>query len=401
MIRVLDVFAGAGGFSCGFHMAGDYEIAGAIEVDKWAAETFQYNHKGAIVLNRDIETVSDDELVSTFGRIDVVIGGPPCQGFSICRKGAGDPKDPRNSLFREFIRTVGVLQPQIAVMENVPNLLNAKTETKQPVIEIIHRELEALGYYVYSAILEAADYGVPQIRRRLFVIASKTSLAQPFPGPRYNSGNGNLFAQGLPPTPTLWDAISDLPELEAGEGEEEMEYTSEPHNEYQRALREGSDKVYNHVAMKHTKRLVQRFAAMSWGDSVADVPDEHKPHVRGNTSQKSTRVYDQNNRRMHPYRLCHTIPASFYANFVHPFKHRNFTAREGARIQSFPDWYVFKGKRTVVSHKLLGREGRYDEQHLCQYAQIGNAVPPLMAKAIAEHLKPVLLERMTVVVRAR
>jgi DNA (cytosine-5)-methyltransferase 1 len=107
---------------------------------------------------------------------------------------------------------------------------------------------------------------------------------------------------------------------------------------------------------------------------------------RNGHGEISGKVYDQNNRRMHPDRPCHTIPASFYANFVHPFQHRNFTPREGARLQSFPDWFVFEGKPTVVSHKLLAREGRTDEKHLCQYNQIGNAVPPFLAKAIAGNL---------------
>ena len=115
-------------------------------------------------------------------------------------------------------------------------------------------------------------------------------------------------------------------------------------------------------------------------------PEHLRPVKRNGNGEFSEKLYDQNNRRMHPEKPCHTIAASFYANFVHPFKHRNFTPREGARIQTFPDWFVFKGKPTVVSHKLLQREGRDDEKHLCQYNQIGNAVPPMLARAIAENL---------------
>lgn len=187
------------------------------------------------------------------------------------------------------------------------------------------------------------------------------------------------------PCPTLWDAISDLPEIEAREGSEEQLYTKEPDNEYQKMLRKHSLKLHNHKAMNHSKRLVERFSAMKWGDSTSDVPEHLKP-LRRNTKEISNKVYDQNNRRMYPHRPCHTIPASFYANFVHPFKNRNFTAREGARIQSFPDSYIFKGKPTVISHKLLGREGREGEIHLCQYNQIGNAVPPLLSKAFIKRI---------------
>ena len=185
--------------------------------------------------------------------------------------------------------------------------------------------------------------------------------------------------------PNLWDAISDLPELDANEGAEIQPYTRSAKTEYQKMLRGNSKKLHNHKTMKHSKRIIDRFASMSWGDSSSDVPEHLKPFKR-NSREISTKIYDQNNRRMFPYKQCHTIPASFYANFVHPFKNRNFTAREGARIQSFPDNYVFKGKPTIVSHKLLTREGRDGEIHLCQYNQIGNAVPPLLSKAIAEHL---------------
>ena len=150
----------------------------------------------------------------------------------------------------------------------------------------------------------------------------------------------------------------DLPSIEAREGSEEMQYTAQAQSVYQELMRKNSSQVFNHVAMKHTKRVVNRFAAMSWGDSTINVPKELLPYERNGKGKISKKIYDQNNRRMHPHKPCHTITASFYANFVHPFKNRNFTAREGARIQSFPDCYVFKGKPTVVSQKLLEREGR-------------------------------------------
>lgn len=389
-MRVLDIFAGAGGFSLGFHMAGGYEIVGAIERDKWAAETFQFNHPLATVINKDIEEVTDEEIMETFGQseIDVLLGGPPCQGFSICNKNNGDPKDPRNSLFMEFIRVARLLRPSVVIMENVPNLVNAKTASGELVIDIIRKELLELGYFVDHSILEAIQYGVPQIRKRLFIFGTLNAVEKAFPTPTHRDSDAvDLFNSKLMPYVSLWDAISDLPQINAREGSEEMDYVSPPLNAYQAALRKGSDQVYNHVAMKHSKRVIERFKAMSWGDSVSDVPDEYKPHVRGNVDQKSSKAYDQNNRRMHPDKPCHTVPASFYANFVHPYIHRNFTAREGARIQSFPDWYVFKGKPTVVSHKLLEREGRTEEKFLCQYNQIGNAVPPLLAKAIATNIQ--------------
>ncbi|MEZ5673004.1 MAG: DNA cytosine methyltransferase, partial [Thiotrichaceae bacterium] len=327
------------------------------------------------------------QIISTFGKLkpDIVLGGPPCQGFSICNKNNGDVKDPRNSLFEEFIRVGRLLKPKVMIMENVPNLIKAKTASKELVIDIIVSELKNLGYYVDYRILDAVDYGIPQIRKRLFVIATQTKLINPFPEKTHSILCDSIFKVGNQKCPTLWDAISDLPEIEAREGAEETEYSKPPQNEYQRFLRSGANKLYNHKAMNHSKRLVERFAAMDWGDSSSDVPEHLRP-LRRNGTEFSDKIYDQNNRRMHPDSQCHTIAASFYANFVHPYKNRNFTAREGARIQSFPDWYIFKGKPTVVSHKLLQREGRFGEKHLCQYNQIGNAVPPLMAKAIAENI---------------
>lgn len=384
---VLDTFAGAGGFSLGFELAGGKTI-GAIEIDKWASETFKYNHKNAHVINGDITKLTDVEILNAFegSRPDIILGGPPCQGFSICNKDNGDPKDPKNSLFTEFIRLGKIFQPSIMIMENVPNLINAKTANKDRVVDIILKELQSLGYHAEYKILQATDYGVPQIRKRLVIIASKNKLKNPFPdATHYIPGTNDLLSIGLKPCPTLWDAISDLPQILAREGEEVSDYIDSPKNDYQKLMRNGAHNLYNHKAMKHSKRLVERFASMSWGDSTSDVPDHLKP-LKRNSKEFSGKAYDQNNRRMHPDKPCHTVAASFYANFVHPHINRNFTAREGARIQSFPDWYVFKGKPTVVSHKLLEKEGRLEEKHLCQYNQIGNAVPPLMAKAIAENI---------------
>jgi DNA (cytosine-5)-methyltransferase 1 len=384
---VLDTFAGAGGFSLGFELAGA-KVVGAIEMDSWACETFKSNHPKATVMQGDITVMTDEQIVNAFGKYkpDIVLGGPPCQGFSICNKNSGDPKDPKNSLFEEFIRVGRLLKPKVMIMENVPNLIKARTGSNDLVIEIIENELRNLGYHVEHRILEATDYGVPQIRKRLIVIATQKKLKNPFPEKTHSIMSiPCLLEVGLKKCPTLWDAISDLPEIDAREGAEESEYSKPPQNEYQILLRNGATKIFNHKSMNHSKRLVERFASMRCGDSSSNVPDHLRP-LKRNSTEFSDKIYDQNNRRMHPDRQCHTVPASFYANFVHPYKNRNFTAREGARIQSFPDWYVFKGKPTVVSHKLLQREGRLEEKHLCQYNQIGNAVPPLMAKAIAENI---------------
>ena len=219
---VLDVFSGAGGFSLGFEMAGCESVC-AVEIDKWAAETYAFNHPSANVLVEDIRFFSDEDARLSVGRTpDIIIGGPPCQGFSICTKNAGDPTDPRNSLFREFLRMGKIFSPKAMVMENVPNIVRARTASGENVVDVIRGEFERLGYSVYTAVLNAPDYGIPQMRKRFFLLASERPLESPFPQKTHCLRNSiEEFSGGLKPCPVLWDAISDLPCIEAREGAEE------------------------------------------------------------------------------------------------------------------------------------------------------------------------------------
>lgn len=361
---VVDLFAGCGGMSLGFEWAGA-GVVFANEIDAWAAETYSKNRDGVFVIQSDIRDLVD---FTPFVKlpIDIVVGGPPCQGFSL--SGKRDPKDPRNSLFMEYLRVIDAVKPRYFVMENVKGLLSMRTANKQFVRDIVVAEAEAVGYRVVYNIINACDFGVPQSRERVFFVGVRGDL--PFDPAR------------LHPTPlvhrhvTLEEAISDLPRIEAGGGAEEMSYAIEPQNEYQSWARGGLKSVSNHVAMRHTKRLISRFKSIAYGQSLKDVSDEHRAVKRGNPKDKNGVVYAQNNMKPFPHLPCPTIAASFQSNFVHPFVDRNFTAREGARIQSFPDWYRFYGKRTTMSW----------EKNLSQYQQIGNAVPPLLAKAVAENL---------------
>jgi DNA (cytosine-5)-methyltransferase 1 len=300
--------------------------------------------------------------------IDGVVGGPPCQGFSL--SGNRDPKDPRNSLFVDFARFVTHFRPRFFVMENVPALLSMRTHAGERVFNIIEATFREVGYKVSSRLLNAADYGVPQVRERLFVIGVRADYPLNsdllFPRPKLTR---EFFL-------TVMNAVDDLPAIEAGEGSELQEFTAPPHNDYQRWAREGANFIQNHIAMRHTTRLVERFKTIGYGQSVKDVSWEHSALKRGNPAVKSGKVFSQNNMRVYPDRPSPTVAASFQSNFIHPVLHRNFTAREGARLQSFPDRYVFKGRRTTMSW----------EKNLSQYQQIGNAVPPLMAHAIAENL---------------
>lgn len=365
-MKVVDLFAGCGGFSLGFEQAGFQSVL-AIEIDEWASETYSANHPETKIITSDIREVAPADLGLPV--IDGVIGGPPCQGFSL--SGNRDSRDPRNSLFMEFVRFVRELQPKFFVMENVLGLLSMKTREHRPVAEIISEEFSRAGYRLMSVVLNAADFGVPQSRQRVFFIGLRADL--PFNVFLINPANRQAAIHPV----NLWEAISDLPQLNAGEGAEEQNYQTEAQNIYQERMRANSKKVYNHVAMRHTSRIVERFKQITYGQSVKDVSHEHGQRKRGDAAQVSGKVFSQNNMRPYPDRPCPTVAASFQSNFIHPYQHRNFTAREGARIQSFPDHYIFRGKRTTMSW----------ERHLSQYQQIGNAVPPLLAEAIATTIK--------------
>ncbi len=392
-INVTDLFAGAGGFSLGFEAAG-YHVQSAIEIDAWACETLSENHTGTNVIKASLTEISDADLKAACSGSRVIVGGPPCQGYSIANLKAGDPTDPRNTLFMEFVRAVSLSAPDLIILENVPGLLKRKAKCGQFVVDLIASEFEQLGYNVTWTVLEAQSFGVPQLRPRLFVVGVKSGKWT-FPKPTHGAskaGQLDLLETPLIPYVTTWEAISDLPQIQAREGSENVELEVPPHNDYQALLRAGGSETFNHVAMRHSARLVDRFSHLQWGQSGMDAPEEHQARKRGDYSAISGKSFSQNNRRMHPDKPCHTIPASFYANFVHPFSHRNFTPREGARLQSFPDWYRFSGKPTVVSTKLLSREDRTDELHLCQYNQIGNAVPPLLSYHLANHARKHLEE---------
>jgi DNA (cytosine-5)-methyltransferase 1 len=382
---VLDLFAGAGGLSLGFKAAG-FRVVGACELDEWACDTIRHNFPDERVISGDICQISNDDFKETFGSVDVIVGGPPCQGFSIANIAGRRADDPRNTLFREYIRAVQVLNPQIAIIENVAGLATKKTRDRTLYLDIIRSELEQLGYHTHAEILHAQDFGVPQIRPRLIIVGTKTRLPIPYPMPSHgiNYEQRNLFTNKSPHV-SLWAAINDLPIIKAREGAEEMIYTGDPNNDLQVLLRNGSKELFNHKSMMHSARLVSRFSHVPWGGSGADVEGEFGARKRNGGG--AGKRYDQNNRRNHPGKPSHTLPASFYANFIHPFENRNYTPREGARLQTFPDWYRFMGKPTVVSQKLLAREGRKGEMHLCQYNQIGNAVPPLLAFKIARNIK--------------
>lgn len=385
--KFVDLFAGAGGFGLGFQLSSRFTPICSVEKDLWAVETLKANNQHDIV-HADITKISTKKAIESIckEKPDVIIGGPPCQGFSMA--GKGDPSDPRNALFSYFVKWVKALQPKVFVMENVTGLLIRKNADGENVIDIIKKAFTKAGYDCRVWTLNAADYGVPQLRHRVVIIGTRlgVEIAQPCPSHSMKEDSELL------PYVTAWEALSDLPQIAAREGREFMEYDREATNDYQRYCRADSDGVHNHVAMQHTPRLVSRFQNILDGASVSELPDELKVRKRNGNGELSDSYYSSNYRHIEPNQVSFTIPASFYSTFIHPFIPRNITAREAARIQSFPDRYVFKGKRTLISSKLMAKLGKEDQNHLSQYNQIGNAVPPLLAKAIAESISSYLDE---------
>lgn len=401
--RAVDLFAGAGGLSLGLRWAG-FAVASAVELDAWAATTYASNHEGTMVVQADVTRLSDDALneLGREARVDLLAGGPPCQGFSVAGPTAKDPRDPRNSLFMELVRTASVLRPEVILMENVPGLLRRHTGSGERVIDLIQSEFEQIGYQTEYKVFDAADYGVPQHRKRLFIVGRQGRpptgwVPQNTHGSlgKYNQSTGTnsqlrmeCLGHSQKPWIKLWEAIGDLPHVDVGDAADWLPYDRPATGSYGVWIRRGSDGVANHIPMHHSRRLIERFSQVPIGDNGSSAGDEYQPRPRLGGGKH----YDQNNRRQDPCKPCATIAASFYANFIHPYLHRNFTPREGARIQSFPDTYSFYGKATVVSDRLLAREGRHAERHLCQYNQIGNAVPPLLGAAIAGQIRSDCLE---------
>jgi len=376
MMTSLDLFAGAGGMTLGFKNAGIKSI-GAIELDRFAAETFSRNFPEIPMFNRDIYSFSNEEVLKRFSGVDIIAGGPPCQGFSVAGPSQYGIIDKRNTLIMEFFRIITVLKPRYCILENVKGILNGKMNASQKALETYKSELEKIGYQNKVFVLQAADFGVPQYRERVVVVSALGDNILPNQIEGQYKGQENWV--------TVKDVFGDLPDIDAGEGtNDSVPYKTAPQSEYQRYIREGSTGVCNHVAMKHTPRLIARFAQIPQGGSLLDVPAEFGQRQRNGNELDVKKRYKTNNQRLDPNKVSNIITASFQSTFVHPYLNRNLTAREGARLQSFPDSFVFCGPRTLMSKSLLKRENREDEIGLSQYNQIGNAVPPRMACAIAK-----------------
>jgi len=345
-LTVVDLFSGAGGASLGFAMAG-FNVVMGIDIHIPSMKTYLHNHPKTIGILGDIRDVTDKMILEILSGlpIKVLVAGIPCQGFSLNNR-KRSPDDPRNYLFWEFIRFARLLKPDFLVLENVSSM---KSTANGSFVKEVEKLIVAVGeetgkkYKVEHSILNAADYGVPQIRKRLVFLASAAGYPILWPEPEYS----------FKPYRTVYDAIGDLPPLQPGEVK--TSYEMAPQTDYQKMMRNGSSILLNHEAPRHPPETIERIKNTNPGDPMYP-----------NFTQRIRLRWDKPS----PTQVAGGIRPQF--QFGHPRDPRGLSVRERARIQSFPDWYEFLGG--IVQGRV----------------QTGNAVPPLLAKAIAEKIKKVI-----------
>ena len=348
---VIDLFSGAGGLSQGFVQAG-YKVLAGIDFDEPALRTYAHNIEGAKALKEDL--YEEEEAIKSIGlaieheEIDVIIAGPPCQGFSLT--GSRDINDSRNKLYVAVVHAVEHFKPKAFLIENVPGMATLYNgAVKQQIINTF----EDLGYAVSvtGSPLLAADYGVPQNRKRMFFVGFRKDLGFEyfnFPEPTFESEN----------YVTTSEAISDLPSLVESLGENVTPYISEPLSGYQKKMRKDSNAIFNHVGTKHTEEVKWVISQVPEGGNYKDLPK----------GVGESRKFNEAWTRYHSQRPSKTIDTG-HRNHFHYKWNRVPTVRENARLQSFPDKFEFLGTKTQ------------------QYKQVGNAVPPLLAQVIGEKMK--------------
>lgn len=378
----IDLFSGAGGLTLGLSNAG-FNVLMCADFDKACELTHRRNFPSIPFIQTNIAKLSGQTILKETGlargKLNLLIGGPPCQGFSII--GQRELWDPRNGLFHEFLRIAGELAPECVVIENVTGLA---TLGKGAVLREIGAAFATAGYNVDCAELLAAQYGVPQMRWRMFFIGWRMDLKRRggFPVPTHGTTSiGDLVPnRTISPADsagfvTIRDAIGDLSKIEAGAVG--SSYRHAPRGDYQVAMREGAPlELANHYAARLSKQNMARLHALKPGQDWRSLPHELLPAGMQRAHRKDhTRRY----RRMQWDGIARSIITRFRdpksGEYTHPEQHRTISIREAARIQSFPDWFTFEGS---VSQ---------------QYDQVGNAVPPLLARAVARELRVMLKGR--------
>ena len=341
-LTFIDLFSGCGGLSLGFEQSG---FKGLLAIDFWqdALTTYSHNRQNATTFCGDLSMISPLEIKVKYNisDVDVIIGGPPCQGFSIAGKRIIEDK--RNELYKSFVNFVRVFKPKAFVMENVPTILSMG---KGVIKESIISDFSSLGYKVSYKVLLASDYGVPQNRRRAVFVGLLSGESFDFPAP---SVDKHITSE---------EALSDLPEFSLSDG---SSYIEEPLSHYQKLLRMNSQGVYNHDITIHTAKTQEIIAMVPDGGNYKDLPkelwDTRKVHIAWT--------------RLNSKRPSFTIDCGHNHHFHYKYN-RVPTVRESARLQSFPDDFIF-----------LGNKGS-------QLKQVGNAVPPMLAQQISLQLKKYL-----------
>lgn len=356
-LTAIDLFCGAGGLSEGFRQAGFRVLVGQ-DFDHAAGATFAATHPEARFIPGPIQEVSASCLLRSTGlkrgELDVLIGGPPCQGYSVYNHQRGQ-SDPRAGLFREYLRIVEGLRPRWLVMENVTGITSISGGA---IVRQIETGMGKLGYRVKMKVLKAEEFGVPQERRRIFFIATRTPNPIFFPKPTHGEGLADFV--------TIWDAISDLPPVMNGGKPQSLAYASRPKSEYQKLLRGNVKFVTNHEAPQLARINEERMKYIPPGGSWRDIPYALLPEgMRRAKRSDHTKRYG----RPRETDLACTILTKcdvHWGAYIHPTQNRAITVREAARLQSFPDPFVFQGSKTD------------------QYKQVGNAVPPLLGHHVAQ-----------------
>lgn len=371
-IGVIDLFCGTSGFSTGFsNFNKKFEMVGAVDFDGDAATTTKQNHPGAYVKRSDLLKLSPREFGKSLphAEIGLIVGGPPCQGFSSLRPfRSSDFDDPRNSLFEQFASFVGYFRPKAFVLENVVGILTHKGgRTVSALIECF----KSLGYSCDWRILNAANYGVPQKRERFILIGSTSDTLPSFPEPTHAfKGRAIGFRdpsrmvraqEGLPDAISVLEAIGDLPPVQSGQGADQYIYPSL--NKYQADRRVASTALTLHQAPNHSQKILEIIRHS--GQSIACIP----PHL-------ITSGFSSSYSRLDGNEPANTMTVKFQSaassRCIHPTQDRALTLREGARLQSFDDHFSFAGSTTSIA------------------SQIGNAVPPLLGTALGPMVEKLL-----------
>lgn len=350
MYTVLDLFAGCGGLGLGFKIVDGYEIKLANDIWEPAMKTYKYNNPHVPFVLADIKDLEEDLLKQYFPNgVDVIIGGPPCQGFSMC--GTRDINDNRNTLFYQYARIVNITNPRLFMMENVKGLLSMKNPDGKSVIEEIYKEFDKIGYKIAHQVINAKYYGVPQARERVIIIGIRKDINGEFAYPQPILDEENAY--------TVKDALSCLPNENSRSGELKAKY--ENSSTYLNLVK-GNKGVWNHEIPTHKKDVEERMAFVPQGGNWQNIPEEYR--VGG--------IHSNAYRRLDESKPCVTIKHAYKSMIIHPKYNRCLSIREVARLQSFPDDYIFMDTKTS------------------QYQQLANAVPPLLAKAFADRIKQFL-----------